>query len=452
MNPAGPRWIPADPALPGLAEFFGPAGARSVAAEMVREAADSSVDADSGELRYVKYKPTKHCIVQWAFPASSGDPFMVSAKLFSGIQGAAVISQPKFQSLAKSIRSRANGRTEPYRYLHHRQILFQLFPLDAKLPGLPFATSGAWAAAAFARALDVRSTTIRITEITPVAYNPWNRCVFRYTVEESSSRRQYFAKLFRDDRGQTMAATLTAVSELLGASGGSWRIPAPLAFIPEARMLVLEALEKAVGARSLLKQAVEDPVARRRARDVFARTAETLLEFQQAVIQGLPAITPQALLRYYQRKIDRVSQIAPELTDTIGTQLARLETEASELPTEPMVLSHGAFRHTHLLLCGDKLGLVDLDNLRLSGVSADPGDFLAYLDRTALRRPALRPIIEELEAAFVAGLRRRRSIDMRWVAWHRSAAHVKWALRSFHSLSLKGRLCAEDLAALGLGI
>ncbi len=445
------RWIPNDSSLAGLAELFEPAGAKVLAAEIAQEATGSPVDADAGELCYVKYKPTRHCIVQWAFPTPSGQPLLVSATLSSGSQGADVASDPAFRRQAETLKAGANGGSELYRYLPERRLFFQLFPLDSGLPGLPLAASGLWATAALAHALGLSPGTIRIADITPVAYNPWNRWVVRYTVVENGLTRQYYAKMFRDDRGQTMSAVLRSVWERLTAGGASWRIPAPLAFIPEARMLVLEALESATDARSLLRQAAGDPRARQKAREVFERTAGGMVQFQKATVEGLPVMTARALLLYYEKKINRVARVSPELADSIRAQLSCLEAEACRLPTEPMVLCHGAFRHTHVLLCGEKLGLVDLDNLRLSGASADAGDFLAYLDRVALRQPAQRPIIGELETVFVAALRRHRSIDRRWLAWHRSAAHVKWALRSFHSLSSKGGGPVEDLAALRAG-
>lgn len=445
-----PRWIPSDPGLPRLADLLEPAGAPSLAAEMVREVTGTPVDARTGKLGYVRYHPTKECVAQWAFPTSTGQAFLVSAKLFSGGKGADVAAGASFRVLAESARSGTDNGADLYRHLPDRQLLLQRFPLDVKLPSLPLVTSDSWAAA-FVPALGLGQEEMRITEIVAVAYKAWRRCVLRYTMESRGGRRRYFAKVFRDDRGEPMFATLSCLKAKLTSSGMPWEIPAPVAYIPEARMLVLEALEGGVAMSALLKDARGNPSAKTTLLAGVAAVAEGLVPFQRTVVEGLPCVTPAQSLRWLGRKAKGLCHVAPDIADSIEAQLLRLEEKARRLPPEPMVLAHGAFRHAQMLVCGDKVGVVDLDGLRLSGASADAGEFLANLDKIAVRRSRLRPVVGEMVEAFIAGLGGHPYLDRRWLAWHRSAGLVKCALRSLLSLSVKGKEVAEDLLTLSSG-
>jgi hypothetical protein len=116
-------------------------------------------------------------------------------------------------------------------------------------------------------------------------------------------------------------------------------------------------------------------------------------------------------------------------------QLRRLEDTAARLPPESMGLAHGSFRHTHFLLQGTRPILIDLDGICLSGIGSDAGKFLACLDRGAVRRPRSRPVLEDCEGVFFDRLKRHSEISPDWIAWHRAATLVKWAMRSFSSLS-----------------
>src|SRR6266487_5937803 len=154
-------------------------------------------------------------------------------------------------------------------------------------------------------------------------------------------------------------------------------------------------------------------------------------------------------LEWLSRRVKRIASVAPTLAHSIEVQLGDLELEATRLPPEPLVPTHGAFRHTQMLACGDRVGLVDWDGLRLSGASADAGEFLSCLDKMALQGPQKRSALHHLEEVFVTTLERHGSVDARWLRWHRAMENVKWGLRSFMSLAAKGgEDTAEQLVSL----
>jgi hypothetical protein len=135
------------------------------------------------------------------------------------------------------------------------------------------------------------------------------------------------------------------------------------------------------------------------------------------------------------RRAHGLERVAPLQAREIGRCLRVLEGTADRLRPEQTGLAHGAFRHNQVLLRRGRLVVLDLDTLRVSGVSADAGELLGYLDRTALARPRLGAVIDECEDVFLSALADDPGIRAEWLAWHRAAAHVKFALRSFYTLA-----------------
>ena len=209
-------------------------------------------------------------------------------------------------------------------------------------------------------------------------------------------------------------------------------------------MLVLAAVEASEELSGFLRRAVNDSGARETLRTETARVAAGLSAFQRMTVQGLDCVGPHDVLREQEEDLDGLNQVAPALAKSMQVLLRRLESAATKLPAEEMVLCHGAFRYNQFLRRGDTLIALDLDALCLSGASADAGEFLAYLDLTALRRPRLCPAIPVCEEVFLAAVLQPRR-DPRWLAWYRAASHVKWAQRSLLSLRLRWPEITEGL-------
>jgi len=156
-------------------------------------------------------------------------------------------------------------------------------------------------------------------------------------------------------------------------------------------------------------------------------------------------VTPPSLVAKLRRGVALVRSVEPPLADSIEERVVALERSLGALAPEPLVPTHGAFRHGQLLLRPDGLVVLDLDTLCRSGASADAGNFVAYLDSLALRRPRLASVAERCREAFVATLQGPPDSRAAWLAWYRAASHLKVALRSFLSLS---RRWPERAAAL----
>lgn len=416
--------VPSDPALPSLAELLPDRGAPAFVAEAAGRAAGLTLEPAAARLAFVRYRPLKGCVVLWSFPTPDG-PLHVSARLFHNERGAHVARRASFLALADRVRARRGG--EPFVYLPERRVLLQLFPLDLHLPALPLASDQGWLRETFAPLVpdEVRSVAAEV-----VSYKAWRRCVYAYTVETANGPRRYFGKLFADARGEDLLRWHRALDAALRASSAPWRVVTPAAHVAEAQLFLIEAVDGAVELRDELRRG---PLSAR-VEDAMERAAEGLAAFQRVELEGLPELPPAEVVRDFARGAEGIEQVAPDLGAAVERALRALDEAARRLPPEPLVTTHGAFRHDQLLFAGDELVAMDLDTLCRSGLSADAGNFLGYLDLTVVRRPELEDAVRRCEAVFSAAALRLPGVTPEWLAWYRAAAHVKKALRSFYSL------------------
>jgi hypothetical protein len=443
--------IPPDPAFPSLPDLLPRNGAPTFVAHMVQEMTAVPVGADQGHIRCFDYRPNRHCIVLWSLPTAFG-PVIVSGTLFQDTEGAKIISDGGFQRLAQKAASAAEVRGRGYEYSPQHRLLLQIFPLDYQLPGLACAASQTWVRTAFARSLGAPLKAVRVLGPSLLAYKPSRRCLFGYLIEGAGTERKYFAKVLRGGRGQELLSRLEALRERLQRQGAPWDTVKPVTYFDEAQMLVLEALEGAADGRSLeIRAAGGDVESRRALLTLVAAAADGLQAFQRATIGGLDVIPARSILDDLIKDtcfLPGLLRVAPRAASAMEGLLRRLEDAMIRLPCESLGLGHGSFRHTHFFLRSDRPTLVDLDGMCLCGVNADAGKFLACLDRSSLRRPESCSVLGECESVFLGGLRGHPHLSHDWLTWHRAATLLKWALRSFSSLSYRWLEVTEQLVEL----
>lgn len=436
---------PPDPALPALPELLAGSGAPEHVAEAARELAGVPLQLP-GELHYVRYKPARSCVALWSFEGPDGRRLLLSGTLLAGDAGRAVVADGAFGPLAEEARAIA-GVACAYRYLPDRRLLLQLFPLDANLPGLPSAA----AAEEVGRALSATGALdgeVGRAEASPLSYKPWRRCVLRYRFESQGGEAAFVGKVYRDGRGEAIHRWLEFVRPHLEAAGVQCDVVTPAAYLPDARLLMLEAVAGATELTWLLEQSAGDAGARETLLAHVGRAAEALPAFRRALVPGVPHMSPADVLAGLERRARGLDRVQPALAVSVARRLRDLEAGAARLRPEPPGLTHGAFRHNQLLAAGDRLVLLDLDTLCVAGAGTDPGGFLAYLDCVALRRPRLRAVLADCEHEFVAAVEAHAPPSPGWFAWHRAAGHVKWALRSALKLAPGWQETADTLLRL----
>ncbi len=408
------RVVPMDDALPSMRELLATPSIPAPVGEALANCTSEDIAPESGEIRYVRYRPGRDCTVLWSFPSRGRRPLLVSARLFSDDRG----------------------------------LLLQPFPRDHRLSGLELASSEAWVAQQLT-ALQLRHDgATPVVEVLPDSYKPGIRCVLRYRTEEADGHLLCLAKVARHDEPQQSVLGIGQLATRLSAARAPWGIAAPIAHVPEINLLLIEPIQDAVQVSELFDGAVHDHAARLELDEVVMQIADGLAVFQQAGFPGLPIVDPASRLVELERKASRVEPIAPELAGWLGAPLHSLRRSLAELSPEPTVLSHGSFRHEHFLRAATRLVAVDLDNLCLSGASADAGSFLSFLDTEAIADPCRRDVADSCVESFASSLSRNGCINPAWVAWYRAAGHLKWALRCFFSLSPRWPERTEALCRL----
>ncbi len=440
------RSVPHDPALPVLGEIFASEGLPSVIAGALTTMIGSDLVPEAFDVRYVRYRPGKSCVVLWARDSGPGDKLMVSARLFHDDRAERLISKEVSQAAIQRATELTRGEGVPYRYFPEQRLLVQLFPLDLQLPHLVLAGDPSWLAGRLS-ANGTRQGPNSITAV-PESYKPWRRCVYRYAIDSGVQQTSYYAKVFRDDRGADLLRWHGLASETLAAADAPWSIPTATRYLPDARMLLFEALEGTTKVRRMLRPALKDHQAKAGLLLHMVAAAQGLAAFQQTQIDDLPSAAPEKLIEEFRRDGEGIGATAPELASRLLQMLDQLQAAVVALPPEQLVPAHGAFRHDQLLATEGGLVVLDLDTVCRSGASADAGNFLGYLDLTGIRRPRLQSIVVDCARMFEEAYCSSGTTSPAWVAWYRAIAHVKKALRAFFTLETNWPVTAEQLFLL----
>jgi len=444
MGRSGSRSVPNDPVLCALSDLFLEEGAPDFVRRAAEEEMGLELGAGRGEIVYARYRPTRGCVVLWSFAAASGEPVLISGRLFGDERGERIPARPTFQQMVECSLAGTGRSASPYRYLADRKLLLQAFPLDLKLKGLPLAASRAWIDEKLLPALGVAAHDVRVVA-KPVSYKPWRRCVFSYELETPAGGLRYFGKLFRDEQGSAMTTTLQALRSRLLAVDAPWEIAAPVAYLPVERMLVVPAIGEGVKLSKWVRPARKQEETRAGLLAHVVRAAEGLRLLQEAPVSGLVTVSPRDLVGKLRKSTANLDRVVPELAERVEGLLHALEAPLARLAPEPLVPTHGAFRLDQLLSCADKLGVLDLDTLCRSGASADAGNFLAYIEAARLRLPKRDGLLCECRDVFRAALGDIPSGHSPWLHWYQAASLVKAATRSFRGLAPGWRETSEGL-------
>jgi hypothetical protein len=436
--------VPADPSLHGLRELFPSEGAPGFVARAAEELFQEPVDERDGKPVYARYWPGRRCVVLWSFPGADA-PRLVSGTLFSDGRGARTVERSAFRRLLQSAQDRHGPDRSFHRFLPDHRVLLMAFPLDGRLRGLPAADSKEWIRSVLCPAVGLEPASITRIEHQALNFKPWRRCVFRYRVHRPEGASGFFAKVFRDDRGAVLFDRALAVHRHLAAADRGWDTPRPVSYLPEEKIVVFEELRDAVEVSDLLHDAGRESRARDRLIEGFERAGSVAGELREAKLEGLPRVPPHAVLASLRKRAENIARVEPEFAFTVERELDRLGAEVERREPEPLVPAHAAYRHDQLLLRGNRLAVLDLDGLCLSGTSADAGHFLGFLDMARIRRPRKRDLLAVCEDAFVRGLRSGNDRSLEWLSWYRAAAQIKKAVRSFLSLDSKWRSAAAAL-------
>jgi hypothetical protein len=293
-------------------------------------------------------------------------------------------------------------------YIPELHMGLQFLPVDLALPALLEATQpdGGRLVTPFLPECQ-NGMTLAQTHAELLHYRSGRRCVVKLTVQLPGAtgdlhQRVVFAKLFADDRG---AAIYRGMQRLWDVSRRSdcLRVPEPLGYDPERRMLVMaEALGKRdlnIWIKCLEKEQLLPPGADLgRLERSMAVVAQALNELHHSGIHPAKSLTFHDALTDARKDLELIRPGHPELARDIEHILEQLQMRM--LQNERLVPCHGGFRHKQLVGNDEYVTLIDWDGLTLAHPALDAASFLCRLRHTPLTQPGKAQALEWLAEVF----------------------------------------------------
>jgi hypothetical protein len=278
-------------------------------------------------------------------------------------------------------------------------------------------------------------------------------CVLRYTFPDLAQNgsvgpaKTLYAKVYPDSGGDVVEAFLEALAARQdGLEGVAPWFPRPVLYAPSLRLLVTEALPGRPVIPDLLRTVLQAPpdrvpeVQRAALREAVRAAGVALASLHGSDLATAPVrslVKEQAVLR---RELALVEAYWPDVAAAVGSAVDGALAAATTAPD--MVLSHGDFTPSQVLLDGSGTAVVDLDTLCWADPALDLGRFLAHLELLAVKQggEAATPVVHDLTRAFLdgysgAGARTAAAAEANErVALYRGTTFARTALRASRQL------------------
>lgn len=221
----------------------------------------------------------------------------------------------------------------------------------------------------------VRTSRIRARLL---SYRAGRRAAIAYQAPRAvGAGHRLLGKTYRDGRGETMLRRLATLGpQLETASNGRVRVPAPIAYLPEQRMLLFSWCEGAAG-RS---------VSERPARILRSAPAgmDALAALHRVPTDGLAAFSVADELAVVDRWDAALQVCDHEWSDAARTVAASLHGAARDVQVNSECTIHRDFYERQYVVGREATTLLDLDTLARGDAAVDIGNFLAHLWLAAL--------------------------------------------------------------------
>jgi aminoglycoside phosphotransferase (APT) family kinase protein len=325
-------------------------------------------------------------------------------------------------------------------YVEELRLAVHFFPVDLALPAMATLTRPQ-SGAALAPYLPQCRNGSKISRVDAELkhYKPVNRCVLRLVAHLTGphgeqSQQAVYVKIFADNRGAAIYNDMKALWEAT-RDARALHIPEPLGYDSQRRMLVMEAVAAERDLTKWIKciergQPLPDGVDLKRLSRCMVIAAESLAELHRAHVRPRLQRTFQSELANCRKDLELLRHVDPDLAKATSELLQRLE--ALALKDEPLVPSHGGYRHKQTVGNDHRLTVIDWDGLSLAHPALDAANFISRLRQEPLRRPGEALEMEQLADVFRHELLSREpGLDPRELALYEALSLMEKTLRSF---------------------
>jgi Ser/Thr protein kinase RdoA (MazF antagonist) len=416
---------PFDPILPNFPTLFDGEAMRGLIAR--HAARNAGVEIIACRPTYVRYKPQTSCLVNYDIDIRIGNEVTTHPahiKTFADDRGRRRMQSRK---LAKLL-DRANDECgafplERVAYVPELNGMLAFFPIDYDLRSLLPAAATEPARKHLATMLDAPDLTVA-SDPALIRYKPGRKALFRY----ETSRGVVYGKTHADKPVEMIRAATTTLIE---------------AGLPTPEMLgtneKLGYIAHAEAPGDQLASLRDDA----RFESLLAALAEPLSLLHRTPVQDLP-------VHHLGHEVDRLRETArllgvilPELETRLKRIVCVLEDRLARVDDE-LATNHGDFYDDQAIVNGDRMVIIDLDEIRIAHPMLDIGNMLAHL-LTGQQRGSVRPRARE---AFIAAMRQHREMSDRDIAAFEAIGILKLAPGPFRRLEAAWPERIEEMLAL----
>lgn len=377
----------ADPSLPGLSTAL---DADAVVEVLRREMPELREDYEilSAELEDVQYQPGTKCLFLYGLTARdrrSGLECrqMITAQLLRRNESPEAVSADLQHRYEQCLQGRKDSNQGFLRravvYAEDLRVMFYAFPVDPVLGSLLEALDMRRMKQHLARAWVDAPFAMRSLRGKPIVYTPQARVSLMYKVSgeaPGSGQRQRLRLIGKMNARKEPAALYADALALWHAADGRVGLARPIAYLAPLRMT----LQGFVEGRRLTDFTTAPEFLEKI--DMTAVAAAGLHGLRAPLHTYRP---PQVETRFVERQTRILQAVRPDLSADLerfaGRLIAQLESRvAADGPV------HGDLHSANVLIDGDRLTLIDLDQAAYGDTAADIGRFLASLRSRSLRQ------------------------------------------------------------------
>jgi Ser/Thr protein kinase RdoA (MazF antagonist) len=239
-------------------------------------------------------------------------------------------------------------------------------------------------------------------------YKPGRSCTLHYHLvldlapESAPEIRQFYGKVYRDDRGHHCYEVLWAAWEASCASDGLWHAARPVLHLPQWRLVVQEA----VGGQQFRHWLAE--LTHEEASEAELQQVEQHLKLIAAALRSLQLSAPRfgpvrdfdQLWGGQEKNLAYLGHWHPELAAEIAYIRHELRRWEREIPAAPLAFAHCDFAHGNVLIGEQGVGFIDFDLAGQAEPLYDVAYFLTHLWSIGIRHPERQAHIARLCECF----------------------------------------------------
>ena len=334
--------------------------------DAIRGLCDADVDLNRFELSWLQAGQKGPTRLLYQAPRRDGDVSLIMARRVKPADG------PRLEqelNLSYPTPSLANGAIRIAFYSPELHLLFQAFPADRRLPGLPVAVDGARMLPILQSMLGGRAAgrQLRSVHAKAMRYKPEQKCLLRYDLCWDSSPAGDAPEVVwaRMTRAARFEETRNILAALYAASGGvGFEFPEPLGVIEDLNLelfghvpgVVLFSMVQSAGFPVLCRQ-----------------TGKAL-----ACFHSLPSMAPlhmgtDAQIGRMAENADSFACILPGEQSRIADIKQEITRRLREESPLPPGLIHGDFHGDNILVAGERLALLDMEDCATGEPAEDVG-------------------------------------------------------------------------------